>query len=361
MTHPAGAPGSSEPLPPVSDDSGRPRLVALVVTYNRRAQLHRTIDRLLAEDVDAVLVVDNASDDGSTEFLYKITDPRLHVIALADNIGGAGGFEQGLREVAARFDPDWCVLMDDDARPEPGVMSRFLARARTLERGGYEAVAGGVFYPDGRICEMNRPSRNPFWHIRSFLRTAIGGGGRAGFHLADADYAGTDPLTIDAASFVGFFLSRKGVARAGFPNGNLFIYADDVIYTLRLTRMGGRIGFLPDLRFEHDCSTYRQGGGDIYRPLWKVYYNYRNSLLAYRVAAGPILFWPVCALAVVKWRFRARHAGKDQPAYIALLRLAVGDALRHHLTRTLTEVRRIARHPEQDPATAAAGHQPRRK
>lgn len=355
MNHYAVPSGSSHP--PDAGGSNRMRLVALVVTFNRKTQLLRTIDRLLQEDLDAILVVDNASTDGSTNFLYRITDPRLHVIALTQNVGGAGGFEQGLREVASRFDPDWCVLMDDDARPEPGVMSRFIGRARGLERDGFEAVAGGVFYPDGTICDMNRPSRNPFWHMKDFFRTAMGGG-RGGFHVKDVDYTTTDPLPIDATSFVGFFLSRKGLERAGYPDGKLFIYADDVIYTLRLTRLGGLIGFLPDLRFEHDCSTYRQGGGDIYRPLWKVYYNYRNSLLAYRVAAGPVFFWPILALAVIKWRLRAKHAGEDQPAYLALYRLAVSDALHQHLTRTVAEVRRIARHPEQDPPTV---QQPRRK
>lgn len=311
----AGAPGLTDTSSAGLDQPARMRLVALVVTHNRPEQLRLTIDRLLAEDVDAILVVDNASTDGSTQFLYGIADPRLRVLTLAENTGGAGGFEYGLREVTRLFDPDWCVLMDDDARPEPGALSRFLSRASKLERDGYEALAGGVFYPDGRICDMNRPSRNPFWHMKDFLHTACGKG-RDGFHVKDADYATVEPLPIDATSFVGFFLSRKGLVRAGYPDGKLFIYADDVIYTLRMTRKGGKIGFLPTLRFEHDCSTYRMGGGDIYRPLWKVYYNYRNSLFAYREAAGPVLFWPILALAAAKWRLRARHAGKIGRAHV---------------------------------------------
>ena len=328
-----------EPTPP------RPRLVALVVTHNRRLQLRRTIERLLDEDLDAILVVDNASTDGSTEFLFRITDPRLNVVTLTENVGGAGGFEQGLREVYKRFDPDWCVLMDDDARPDLGTMSRFLAQAGSLERNGWEAVAGGVYYPNGQICDMNRPSRNPFWHLKDFVRTAMGRG-REGFHVGDEDYAATSPVAIDATSFVGFFLSRAGLHRAGYPEGKLFIYADDVIYTLRMTRKGGHIGFLPTLRFEHDCSTYRQGGGDIYRPLWKVYYNYRNSLLAYRTAAGPIFYWPIFSLAALKWRLRARHAGGDRETYLALWRLAMIDALRGHLVRNHLEIRRLARHAD---------------
>ena len=316
------------------------RLVALVVTHNRQDHLRRTLHRLMAETVDAILVVDNASTDGTADLLRARADPRLHVLRLAQNGGGAGGFAAGLRAVRARFDPDWCVLMDDDARPEPGALQAFLSRADAAAAAGYEAIAAGVFYPDGRICDMNRPWRNPFWHLADFRQTLFGG--RSGFHLKDADYASDAPVPIDGTSFVGFFLSRQGQARAGLPEGDLFIYADDVIYTLNMTRKGGCVGFLPVVRFEHDCATYQQGGGDIYRPLWKVYYNYRNSLLAYRVAAGPVFFWLVFALAALKWLLRARHAGADRAVYLRLYRMALVDAVRRRLTRSFDEITGIA-------------------
>ncbi len=317
-----------------------PRLVALVVTHNRKAHLEVTVARLLAEAVDAVMVVDNASTDGTSDVLTGLADPRLHVLTLSQNRGGAGGFEEGLKAVVDRFDPDWCVLMDDDARPEPGAMAAFQTRADDALKAGYEAIAAAVYYPDGRICDMNRPWRNPFWHLADFRQSLFGG--RAGFHLKDEDYTATTPVPIDGTSFVGFFLSRQGQKRAGLPEGDLFIYADDVIYTLNMTLKGGKVGFLPPVRFEHDCATYQQGGGDIYRPLWKVYYNYRNSLLAYRVAAGPVLFWPVFLLAAVKWRIRARHAGADRATYLRLYRMALSDALRRKVTRSFAEITAIA-------------------
>ena len=322
--------------------SAGPRLVALVVTFDRLAQLQVTVTRLLAEAVEAVLVVDNASTDGTAEWLAGLRDPRLHVLRMARNTGGAGGFEAGLAEVARRFDPDWCVLMDDDARPHPGACAAFLAREAGLRAAGYEAVAGGVFYPDGRICDMNRPSCNPFWHMKDFLRTLTGG--REGFHVTDEVFATPDqPQDIDATSFVGFFLSRAGLGRGGLPEGGLFIYADDVIYTLGLVKRGGRIAFLPAIGFEHDCTTYVARGGDIYRPLWKVYCNYRNSLLAYRLAAGPVFFWPVLVIAAGKWLLRARHAGADRATYLRLYRLALRDALLRDLSRPAETIFRLAR------------------
>ncbi|MDR0809266.1 MAG: glycosyltransferase [Gemmobacter sp.] len=302
------------------------RLCAVVVTYNRVEHLRLTVERLLAEPLDHLVVVDNGSADGSREWLRSVTDPRLCLVESPVNGGGAAGFEMGLREAVARFDPDWIVVMDDDARPAPGALAAFRAGAARFATEEWEAVAAGVRFPQGPICEMNRPSRNPFWHIGAFLRTALGGG-RAGFHVPDADYGSRETLPIDAASFVGLFLSRAAIRRAGYPDGRLFIYGDDVLYTLGLSRRGGRIGFAPWIVFQHDCGTFAPDGGRTYYPLWKVYYNYRNGLLAYREAAGPLLFWSVAALVVPKWAMTAGRYGKDRRAFLRLLRLAVRDGV----------------------------------
>lgn len=44
---------------------GSPRVAALVVTHNRLDQLSRTVKRLLEEPVDHLIVVNNASTDGT--------------------------------------------------------------------------------------------------------------------------------------------------------------------------------------------------------------------------------------------------------------------------------------------------------
>ena len=320
--------------------AGQVRIAAIVVTHNRLDQLRLTVVRLLAERLDHLVVVDNASTDDTGDWLAAERDPRLHVIRTERNLGGAGGFRVGLAEAIGRFDPDWCVVMDDDARPEPGMIQRFRDEAGGFAEGGWQAVAAGVRYPNGRICEMNRPSRNPFWHGRDFLRTALGGG-RSGFHLRDDDYGAEALQQIDATSFVGLFLSRAAIERVGLPDGRLFLYGDDVIYTLRLSRAGGRIGFAPWLRFEHDCSTFEndaRAGTRVYRPLWKVYYNYRNGLIGYRLAAGPVFYWPILALMASKWFWLSRSYGPQAGMFRALLAMAIRDAIVGHCDRPHAEI-----------------------
>lgn len=295
-------------------------MAAVVVTYNRRAALERTLARLLAEPFAAVVVVDNGSSDGSRAMLAAHPDPRLLPVLAERNLGGAGGFERGIAEARARVSPDWVVVMDDDARPEPGALAAFAEAAP-----GWDMIAAAVHFPDGHICEMNRPSRNPFWHLREAARTAAGalvGRGRQGFHVPDSAYEADAVQPVDVASFVGLFISTPVIERIGLPDGRLFIYGDDVSYCLRARKAGFRIGFAPGVRFEHACATF--AAERVYSPLWKVYYNYRNGLLSYRDAAGA-WFWLVAPVFLAKWALLARRYGPDRRAYLKILARALRD------------------------------------
>ncbi|WP_245890467.1 glycosyltransferase [Roseovarius confluentis] len=301
-----------------------PRLVAVVVTCNRLAQLKITLERLLSSaesDLSGLVVFDNASTDGTADWLSTQSDPRLHVIRSASNIGGAGGFEAAMREASARFDPDWLALMDDDARPDAGTLAAFA----NAPRAQYDAWVAAVRYPDGRVCDMNRPWINPFRSAGDLLRAMAKG--RDGFHLSAADYAHTDHRVVDGGSFVGLFLSRAAIARAGFPDGSLFLYGDDVLYSLALSEAGGVIAFDPGLAFEHDCATLSASTSPVMSPLWKVYYYHRNQVMVYRRVAGPILFWPVMACRATAWVMRAKAYGAQRKTYLKVLRQAVRDGL----------------------------------
>lgn len=299
------------------------RLAAVVVTYNRLAQLQVTLARLLSApacELAHIVVIDNASDDGTGAWLSTQNDPRLLIVSEPENRGGAGGFDRGMRLAVEQFDPDWLMVMDDDARPEP----RALARFHDLDLTGWDGLAAAVYFPSGEICEMNRPSRNPFWHGREFLRTIRQG--RGGFHLAPSTYEGAAPVEIDVTSFVGFFISRAGIERVGYPDPGLFIYGDDGLYTLDLSAKGGRICFEPRVRFEHDLSTFTGQQRGRFRPLWKVYYYHRNLLMLYRLAAG-WLFWPALLLILPKWLMKARQHPDERRVFLALIGRAIRDGI----------------------------------
>jgi len=308
-------------------------ICAIVVTYNRFEKCRRTVLRLLEEPIDRILVIENGSTDGTREWLRGVNDERLTVLEQATNGGGAQGFETGLREARARFDPDWYLVMDDDSRPLPGAIAAFRA---TLPRPA-GAVLAAVYFPDGTICDMNRPWRNPFWHGEVFRATFLKLGGRRAFHIPDAAYRADAPLPIDGGSFVGQFIPRAGIERCGYPDGRMFIYGDDVHYTLRLSHAGLPNRFDPRVRFEHECSTALHGAA--MRPYWKTYYHHRNLFLVYRLAAGPVLFWPLILALLPRWLIKGRALPPpERLTYRALIRLAILDALRGKLDRPHPEI-----------------------
>lgn len=308
-------------------------LAAVVVTYNRCDKLSVTLSRLFETPPDIlshVVVVDNASSDETPAWLAAQTEPRLHVVTLPVNSGGAGGFDAGMRYAQERLTPDWLVVMDDDAYPSVGTLERFHAVPRDACDGWLAAVR----YPQGEICDMNRPWRNPFWHRATFGEALLKG--REGFHLGPQAYQADDPCPVDGGSFVGLFLSRAAIETAGYPDPALFIYGDDVLYTLGLAARGGKLAFDPALRFEHDCYSIH-GGAQVLRPLWKAYYFHRNLLQVYRKAAGPF-FWPAMAMILPKWWLRSRLYGDEAPRFRRILRRAVADGLRQRNTLSHPEV-----------------------
>lgn len=310
------------------------RLVAVVVTYNRLSKLKITLERLLdtsPDELEMIVVVDNASTDGTTEWLSTLTEDRVDVVSSTTNEGGAGGFEKGLRHAQEQYRPDWFVVMDDDARPDHGAITQF--QKRTTDH--WDAIAAAVYMPSGEICEMNRPSLNPFGKLEIFWKTCIKG--RDGFHIPHSAYESSERL-INVASFVGLFLSKKCIEISGYPDGALFIYGDDALYTLDLSSGGARIGFAPDIRFEHDFTTLTaQSDGQRFRPLWKVYYHHRNLLLLYRRAAG-LLFWLILPIVLAKWLFKVRHHKGAQRSYLKFTLLAIWDGLRRNLSRAHIEI-----------------------
>lgn len=325
------------------------RLVAVVVTYNRLEKLKVTLARLLESPVGelaAVVVINNASTDGTGDWLDSFAadccaqgETRLDVINSAVNTGGAGGFATGMRRAMEHHTPDWLVVMDDDGRPEPGALARFQGIPDTK----WDGIAAAVYFPDGQICEMNRPSRNPFWHGKEFLRTALKG--RSGFHLKSTHYQG-DAIAIDVTSFVGFFVSARAVRAQGYPDPDLFIYGDDGIYTIELTQAGHRIGFEPDIRFEHDMATFKVGDDEgaqrgRFVPLWKVYYYHRNLLMLYRIAAGG-WFWLAMMAIIPKWLLKTRAHKGEQRVFLRLLGLAIRDGLAGRRHRDHTQIMDIA-------------------
>ena len=284
------------------------------------------MQKSLEQSLDIILIINNKSTDGTEEWLntIKSSDPRLHVFHLPKNIGGAGGFEFGFREIRDHHDVDWLVCYDDDAYPCAGTIEAFRVAKIAPDVG---AIAAAVLDAHGNVAEMNRPSLNPFTSFKFFVKTLLSG--RAGFHLPDEVFFKDTEILIDVSSFVGLFLRTDLLkTELGLPRGELFIYADDVLYTLKLRQLGYKNLFLSRLKFVHDCGSVQAGSAHFrhpFQPLWKVYYTYRNNIEVFRQISG-FLFLPIFLLKLLNWIYCSRFY-ENKKVYFQFLGMAVKHGL----------------------------------
>jgi GT2 family glycosyltransferase len=239
-----------------------PSVAAVVVTFNRRELLQQCLGALREQErpVDRVIVVDNASADGTAELL-RSDHPWVDLLALPENVGATGGFCEGIERALAQG-ADWIWLLDDDTIPRPDALAELLG---ALERApGDRApvmLVSRVIWRDGRPHPMNQPI---------LRRRDLAG-------LVEGARAGLVPLR--AGSWVSLLVSRAAIERHGMPDRRFFFQADDIEYTARVLR--SETGYaVPASIAEHRTKTPHDALSD--PDDRRFYYHARNTLFMLR-------------------------------------------------------------------------------
>jgi GT2 family glycosyltransferase len=234
-----------------------PRVVAVVVTWNRRDLLEESLAALDAQTLrpTAVVVVDNAATDGTGELL-DTRYAHLEIVHLDRNIGGAGGFAAGI-ERALTLSPELVWLLDDDTVPEPTAAERLAAAWASYGEERPALLASRVVWTDGRDHPMNTPRQKP-------------GATRA--ELVAAGAVGCIP--IRSASFVSIMCDARAIREQGLPLADYFLWNDDFEYSTRLIR--GRVGlYCPDSVVVHKTKVFGSTDAD---PGERFYFEVRNKV-----------------------------------------------------------------------------------
>ena len=245
--------------------AAEPRVIAVVVTWNRRSLLAEALSALRDQTrpPEAIVVVDNASTDGTASFVDR-EFPSVEVVELTRNTGGAGGFAAGIsRALAVGADLLW--LLDDDTVPEVDALAALL-RARQGYPGARPAlVASRVVWTDGRDHPMNTPRVKP--GVRAAERSAA---------------AAVGCIPIRSASFVSILCDAEVVASRGLPVADYFLWNDDFEFTTRLLR--GRHGlYCPASTVVHKTEAY---GGAADDPGERFFFEVRNKVWLFTRSLG---------------------------------------------------------------------------
>ncbi|MGO3146392.1 MAG: glycosyltransferase family 2 protein [Leucobacter sp.] len=292
------------------------RVTAVLVAYNRRELLRESLEALAAQSrpVDRLIVVDNASTDGSSEVAEEVLEgwgARARLIRLDTNTGGAGGFAVGIAAAVVEEDIDWVWVMDDDTVPEPDALAGALeTHARYLATGPDDlAVMGSrVVWTDGEDHPMNTPKAK----IRA--------------DEAERDRAASvGAMEIRSISFVSAFLRASRVRELGLPLADYFLWNDDFEYSARLLR-GARGLYTPASVVTH--KTAKRGSSDA-DPGSRFYYEVRNKLWVFR-ASDALYPWEKAlyeAATLRRW-FRTFKAADDRAQLKDCLRRGWRDGTR---------------------------------
>lgn len=241
------------------------KVSVVVVTYNRLSLLKECIDHLINQDIqlEGIFVVNNNSSDGTKEYLDEISDSTVvHPIHLKENIGGAGGFLYGISYAYSNSKSDYFLIMDDDTMVEKNTISK-LEEAATRLNNKFGFLCSNVrWYKDNTPSFLNIPVVSKDWTNRS----------QEGL------------IKLTSASFVSFFTTREVIKKVGLPISEMFIWADDVEYSTRISSMFESY-FVSDSTVIHKCKTNDYGDSIVNCDVNRIkYYEcmFRNRIYIYK-------------------------------------------------------------------------------
>jgi len=249
-------------------------VTVVVVTWQAVDLLAECLDSLAGQTLaHEVIVVDNASTDGTAEFLAR--RPTVRVVHNRTNRGFAGGVADGLREVRTPY----VALLNNDAVAEPGWLAALTAELEAHPEAA--AVTSRML-----LAGVTPPTIN-----------------NAGVDLRDDGYGADRGLGEPSGNYDepaevfgfsgGAALVRMDALRqvGGFPE-RFFLYYEDTDTSWRLRRAGWSIRYAPGAVVHHRHAASSDPGSRRF-----AYVTERNRLLMHVRCA------PLRRAAVVWWRF----------------------------------------------------------
>jgi len=229
-------------------------MISVVITnYNGRRYLPDCLSSLELQtyrDFETILV-DNASTDGSVEFVEE-NYPMVRIIRNRENLGFAGGTNAGIR--AARG--EYILTLNNDTRADPHFMERL--RSAMDADPGTGMCAAKMLFPDGTINStgicisrsgaawdrgMYEPDRGQYDHLEEVFGPCAG-----------------------AALY-----RREMLDEVGLFDEDFFLYMEDVDLAFRARLAGWSCRYVPEAKVYHHHGGTAGVGTDL-----AVYYGNRN-------------------------------------------------------------------------------------
>ena len=239
----------------------QPTVTIVIVTWNKRDDILHLLDSLqsvLSADIK-IIVVDNASTDGSVEAVRKHPLPVILVENVV-NLGGTGGFNTGIRYALNILDQEYIWLLDNDAEVTPDTLEKLII---AMESDASIGIAGScILNPDDRtqIVEAGGfvDERTATWkpHLR--------------YHTY-SPYQHSSPMDVEYVPACSALVRRTVFEKIGLLDERYFLHWDDVDF--------GRTARVKGFRVVTVFNSVVYHGTEKGYSNTVLYYDVRNSLL----------------------------------------------------------------------------------
>jgi N-acetylglucosaminyl-diphospho-decaprenol L-rhamnosyltransferase len=269
-----------------------PTLSYCVVNTNGREYLLGCLDAIERTHPAAIereiLVLDNASDDGSAEAVRtRVGDTRL--IALERRAGKAANDSALMREARGRY----CLLLNEDSELRPGAAEALVA---ALEAAPRAAAAGAqLLDSDGTPvpCAWRFPGVGAALAGAVFLH-----------RLLTVQSSGRETRRVDWAQSSALLVRREAAAKVGYMDPDFFVYYDECDFAKRLAEAGWHSLFVPAAEAVH----HDQLSTDLAAGLPRIVEFHRNRDLYMRKHHGRAAALAVRVLTAWSYALRALAA-----------------------------------------------------
>jgi len=258
-----------------SDSNGRPpvskartsRVSIIVLTWNGKLLTLDCLESLAAlnyENVD-IIVVDNASTDGTAEAIRDLYGGRIEIVVNEENLGFAGGNNIGIRR-ALEKDADFVLLLNNDTLVDPDLVGQLVAAVSSSKDIGI--VGPKIYYAS---------PRDQIWFAGGEINLARGTARHIGIRERDAGQYDRS-RDVDYVTGCALMARRDVVNRVGFLDPSFKAYYEDADFCMRARREGYRVVYAPSGRVWHRISS--STGGQLSRA--KILLKLRSTVIFFR-------------------------------------------------------------------------------
>lgn len=256
-----------------------PKLSVIIVNYNTRAKISDCLNSVFGEInkiSGEVIVVDNASKDGSVEFI-KDNFPEVVLVVNSQNLGFAHANNQAAKVAKGNL----LFFLNPDTKVLTGCLTVLLSVAEKFKDAA--VLAPKILNPDGT-------NQNSVRNLPTVEKAIL-----EYFFAREGTFSGFSPNTkkpfeVEAVVGAGMLVPKSIFANLGRFDERYFLYYEDLDFCRKAREMGYKIIFVPQARIIHEIGAAGRGeGAKTHAYLKDSSRIYHGALVSFLI--NFILFW----------------------------------------------------------------------